>query len=439
MVAQKFLKHLFLESLEQRSPSRSVSEYLSFNRSRGKLKVGNQQFEISEHPVYVFAVGKAAVPMFEAAYDILRKSISGSLVVTSDKEQADFCTANKTIVGSHPVPDEQSLKAGREAKQFFEQLPSGSVLITLLSGGTSSLLCLPADGISVGDLNHTFELLNNSGATISEINTVRKHCSQLKGGQMLAWLDPDVYLVDLVISDVPGNDLSIIGSGPTAPDNSTFQNARDILVGNDLWDNIPESVRSHIENGLSETVPETIKPGWDPLHEHQSYIISSADQLTNTIAELAQDEGYEAIVAEKAYNDDVAVVASEISDRLEETLQSSARPILLIFYGESTVTVTGEGKGGRNQELALRGALKIAEKNVSWLSAGTDGIDGPTDAAGAIVDGKTIDEAKKQGINPERYLENNDSYHFHEKMGTLLKTGPTGNNLMDVTLLLVSN
>jgi len=439
MGPKEFLQNLFQESLDRCSPSRSVSEYIQLDKQTNQLTIHDQLFDVEDRPIFALAVGKAAVPMFKAVDRIVGDYLTGSMVITSDRSKLASCPADKVLVGSHPVPDENSLNAGRKAKQFLEHLPANAILITLISGGTSSLLCSPAEGISIHDLNHTFELLNNSGATIREINTVRKHCSQIKGGQLLNCLSPDISLVDLVISDVPGNDLSIIGSGPTTPDGSTFQDAYHILLENNLWNYIPESAHAHIEKGLTGETPETIKPGKDPLNFHKSYIISSAAKLAQKIAALAQEASIHCNVSDSAFNEDVQVVATQIAGQLNESSQKTSKSLIHIFYGESTVNVTGNGKGGRNQELALRGALEIkGMKDVTWLSAGTDGVDGPTDAAGAIVDGQTIAKAKERGLDPQKYLKDNDSYRFHQQMGTLLKTGPTGNNLMDVVLVLLN-
>jgi hydroxypyruvate reductase/glycerate 2-kinase len=442
MDPKKLLENLLMDGLEACSPSRVVKNAmkLKFN----SLIIKDNQFDLQNRPVYLLAVGKASVPMFNSAADILAGRINGSLVITSDERQAESCKADEVIVGAHPVPKESSLKAGQRAIRFLEEIPHDSFVLNLLSGGTSSLLCLPPKDISISELNTTFELLNNSGATIREINTVRKHCSQVKGGQLLRWLDPNATLIDLVISDVPDDDLSIIGSGPTTPDLSTFQDAYHILLEYDLWDLLPLSVQKHVEMGVDGEMMETLKPGKDPLKEHSAQIISSARKLALKISDLANQRGYITKVADDAFNEDVSKVAESIenvvSDYIESgTTSENTDSRLFIFYGESTVDVKGDGKGGRNLELALRGALKITgHENITWLSAGTDGVDGPTDAAGAIVDGYTISKATGQDIDPQYYLDHNDSYHFHQQLGTLLKTGPTGNNLMDIVMVLVN-
>lgn len=440
MNQKKMLTDLFLRALEECSPAKAIAEVIASDGDQ--LQVKNHTFNVAKKPVYVLSVGKASVAMFNSAAQILGKNIAQSLVITPDAAQANSCRADKVIIASHPVPDESSLEAGQAAVHLLSNIPGDALLICLISGGTSSLMCLPAEDISITDLHQTFELLNHSGASIHEINTVRKHCSQIKGGQLLRWLNPDVTLVDLVISDIPDDDLSMIGSGPTTADSTTFQDAYNVLLKHSIWEKLPTSVRMYIEKGQMGEAVESLKPDEKPLQNHYSYIISSAAKLAGETSALAQNEGFKTQIADKAYNDDVEKVASFVAD---EALAESAKmknneQKLLIFYGESMVNVSGKGKGGRNQELALRGALKISGKeNITWLSAGTDGIDGPTDAAGAIVDGKTVEQAQKKGLNPKEFLQQNDSYYFHEKMGTLLKTGPTGNNLMDVALIAVSS
>jgi glycerate-2-kinase len=406
MDSRNVLKNLFMDGLEACSPSRVVRDAMKFEANN--LIINDNQFDLHNRPVYLFAVGKASVPMFNMAADVLTGRIDGSLVITSDEEQAKTCKADEVITGAHPVPDENSLKAGQRAVRFLKEIPKNALVLNLLSGGTSSLLCLPPEDITISELNTVFELLNNSGATIREINTVRKHCSKIKGGKLLYCLDPGTTLVDLVISDVPDDDLSIIGSGPTTPDLSTFQDAYHILLEYELWNQLPASVQTHIEMGIDGEVMETLKPGDDPLNKHFAKVISSARKLALKISDMADQRGYLTKVADEAFNEDVSKVAENIETKIIDYAGNGlTEACLFIFYGESTVDVKGEGKGGRNQELALRGALKVAgHESITWLSAGTDGVDGPTDAAGAIVDGDTISEAVNQDVDPQGYLDN---------------------------------
>jgi glycerate-2-kinase len=431
----KLLANFFSQGLENCSPSNAIANAISVKDCT--LFVQNESFDLRTMPVHLMAVGKAALPMYKAAASILGDAIGDSIVVTPLQSAADSCAANQVIQAAHPEPDRRSIEAGKAVSAFLQRIPKDGLVLNLLSGGTSSLLCMPADEISLEDLNSTFQLLNNSGATIHEINAVRKHCSQIKGGQLLRHLDTGATLIDLVISDVPDDDLSVIGSGPTTADNSTFEEACGVVTQYELWDQLPRSVRMHLHKGMKGKVPETVKPGADPVQHHRAYIISSARMLAEHIGELASGHGWTYRLPKGAFNADVEEVSREIVEDLRFHKEKDSSPRLFIYYGESTVKVSGDGKGGRNQELALRGALKIeGHQNITWLSAGTDGIDGPTGAAGAIVDGGTVSEARSIGLDPKKYVEQNDSYHFHNQMGTLLKTGPTGNNLMDIVLVL---
>lgn len=433
----RLAEEIFRRSLDTQKPSVVLKEVVRNN----KIESGDVSIDLYQFPkIYVAGSGKAAWEMVRTLCEELGDRVARALAVSSyDPGETD--EKIELHQSAHPVPDETSIEAGEKLTAFFEEVPADSLLLYAISGGTSSLVCRPAGDISIDELNTTYELLNNSGANIHEINTVRKHISMVKGGQLLRHIDPGVTLVDLVISDVPNDDLQVIGSGPSTPDISTFQDAYHILLEYKLWEKLAESIRDHIEQGIDGIVPETVKPGEDPVEQHQSLIVGSAQKLAQKAGQLLQEEGYDCWVAEQAYNKDVSEVARQIADKViavKERQTPGPLPAAYIYYGESTVDVTGSGKGGRNQELALRGALEIeGYENITWLSAGTDGIDGPTDAAGAVVDGKTIAKAREKGIDPHEYLENNDAYHFHEKLGTLLKTGPTGNNLMDLQILLV--
>jgi glycerate-2-kinase len=432
-----YLENLFRRTLEACSPQRAVSKAVSLEEHI--LTMQGSSFKLNDRPLHVLAAGKASVPMYEALHEIAPDHIKDSLVITPNPTKGDSVAADKLIQGAHPEPTEQSLKAGQQARDFFSDIPDDALVINLISGGTSSLMCLPAEGIGINELNRTFGLMNHSGADIYAMNTVRKHCSQLKGGQLLRFLPASTSVVDLIISDVPGDDPAIIGSSPTTPDSSTFLDAREVLTNYTLWDKVPQSIRTHIRRGIKGETAETLKPHENPIAEHTSHIISSARQFARQAANLAKEDGYECWVADTAYNKPVGEVAQDITQMVKGELDKGDNPKILIFYGESTVQVTGSGKGGRNQELALRGAFNIADMlasdehtRISWLSAGTDGIDGPTDAAGAVVNHETIQQARDRGTDPETYLRDNDSYHFHQQMDTLLKTGPSGNNLMDV-------
>ena len=421
-------RKIFITALDNATPEKWVDDWLASNQNF----INQQKNNYSDS--FIIAIGKAARPMAKALKKKLRIDDSNIICITPGEQAPE----EYSIISSHPIPDQKSINAAEKLIQFIEHIPDQSLVFFALSGGASALICKPAGNIALDDIKIINKKLIASGSSIHEINSVRKHLSAIKGGQLLTHFNENTNLVDLIISDVPGDDLEIIGSGLTVPDSSRFQDAFDALLKYKLWEKCPESIHSHIEKGLAGDVPETLKPGNDPVQNHRSYIIGSARKLAEKMAQIVEEKGYKPWIAEEPYNQPVEKVAEMVASKIKNLIEESNHPVALIFYGESTLKVTGNGKGGRNQELALRGALQIADmEDVTWLSAGTDGIDGPTDAAGAVVDGNTIKQAQEKGLNAREFLQNNDSYHFHDQMGALLKTGPTGNNVMDVVLILV--
>lgn len=387
MDAHAFLKDLFTRSLERMEPG---------GRTRGWLE--REGIGPEDRPAWLLAAGKASPAMASAAAGWLGDRLRGGLVVFPGEgahEAAERLPDTlERIAASHPLPDEMSLEAGRRAAELVSEIPEEGILLALISGGASSLLCLPRGGLGLRALRETHRQLLESGEDIARVNAVRKRLSEIKGGKLLERLHPGTRAVNLVVSDVPGDDPALVGSGPTIPAEGAAA---------------PERCRTEV--------------------------IASASRLARHAAELAGEADVRASVDEQAYSGRVEELVPRMAARVRESAEKGETE-LLIYYGESTVEVTGEGLGGRNQELALRAALEISGiEHAVWLSAGTDGIDGPTDAAGAVVDGTTVPRAREEGADPLDYLERNDSYRFHERMGTLLKTGPTGNNLMDLQLI----
>lgn len=388
--------------------------------------------------VWILGAGKASLEMATRLINQSNIFVADGIIISNQKAKSTI--GFQVFKGSHPFPDHESISASYELLELARKIPAGEIVVFCLSGGASSMLCIPPEGIEIDELAEVYKLLLNSGASIHEINIVRKHLCMLKGGQLAQALH-HTNLITLIESDVPGNDLETIGSAPTICDSSTFKDAFQVLKRYQLWNKVPHSVRIHIAKGMSGDIPETPKPGINDHSNHTVKLISEASFLANSIAGMLSKEGYNTWVAESAYNDDVRKVSKMICSKAISVLSKSEsiqKPAALIFYGESTVEVKGNGKGGRNQELALISAISIeGQHSISMLSIGTDGIDGPTDAAGAIIDSKTTLLARKKKISPEEYLQNNDSYHFHEKMNTLIKIGPTGKNLMDLQVILI--
>jgi len=387
--------------------------------------------------VWILGAGKASVQMAADLYEELPIPPHDGIIISPTEDYLDNIQIFK---GTHPYPDENTVAASFEVKSVAESIPEGDTVFFCLSGGASSLLTIPPFGIDTEELAFTYKLLLESGASIQEMNVVRKHLCDLKGGK-LGELLSHTNLITLVSSDVPGNDISTIGSGPTVGDSSTFKDAERILKEYILWNRVPLSIQTHIQLGVEGVIPENPKPDSASYKNHKVQVINSAENLAKLVSDYFVVEGFDTWILPEAYSDDVRSVAKMISSKAISVLSKSdpaKKPAALIFYGESTVEVKGNGTGGRNQELALACAISLeGQHKVTMISIGTDGVDGPTDAAGAIIDSHTTLKARKKKISPEEFLQKNDSYHFHQKMDTLIKTGPTGNNLMDLQVLIV--
>lgn len=397
----------------------------------------------------VLAVGKAAFGMAEAARRTLAGAVrpSASLVVTHDEAAAPAAwqvdrrhegpgapgNAGSVLRSGHPLPDERGLAAAREMERRSAELGAGDLALVLISGGASALLPAPAPGVLLEDKLETTRQLLRNGATIHELNAVRKHLSTIKGGGLLRQLRP-ARVVTLALSDVIDDDPSVIGSGPTAPDPSTFKDARAALSRCGVLETCPARVRARLEAGVGGGLEETPKPG-DPIFDEAACRIVGGNR-TSVLAMAAACGG------------DVEVEPAPLEGEAREVGAALARrfggapPTAWVAGGETTVTVRGAGRGGRNQELALAFALEAAEGPLAdrsdwvFLAAGTDGRDGPTDAAGGIVDAATIGRIRSAGVDPVATMKDNDSYHALDAAGALLRTGATGTNVADVVVFL---
>jgi glycerate-2-kinase len=340
----------------------------------------------------------------------------------------------RAIEAGHPLPDNNSVIAANEIKALMQKATSKDLVIFLLSGGASSLMTDLPGGCSLNELNIVFDALLKSGATIEEMNCVRKHLSSIKGGQ-LAKLASGARIVSFIISDVIGDDISVIGSGPTVPDTSTFADAMNILQKSGLVKILPYCITERLNKGMEGIISETPKPG-DPAFKNTSnYIIADNSIALEAAKKQAADLGYEAHIITRSLN---GLAEEAAKDWINKARSYTQKKQCLIAGGETTVMIKGNGKGGRNQQFALTAAIAIKEdSHLSLLAAGTDGSDGPTDATGAIINCDTYMQARDMGIIAEDYLENNDAYHFFEKIGGLLKTGPTQTNVMDIVITLI--
>ena len=426
------------EALRSADPKRIISSKVMITGER--LKVNGAQFDLSKYKrIFVLGGGKASGSMAEALEEALGDRIEEGLIVVprgaASKHKLNRIRLHES---SHPIPDESSVAGARRIMELAEEAKSGDLVICLISGGGSSLMALPKEGISLDDKRRVTDLLLRSGATINEINAVRKHISRFKGGQLAKAIYP-ADLLSLLLSDVLGDPLDVIASGPTVPDSSTFHDAVSILKAYGLWDRIPDSVRKILMEGVQGKLDETPKSG-DPIFKRVKNVVIGNNRLACTAAlkELERSKVNTVFLTSFMEGEarHIGTFFGAIGMELAKTGKPVASPAGVVAGGETTVTVTGSGVGGRNQEIALGAALKIRGiEGVAIASASTDGIDGPTDAAGAIVDGETVLRAERIGVDPQEALRNNDSYSFFSELGDLIMTGPTGTNVNDVTIL----
>jgi len=425
----------FKSILKNVNPREFLPEIVNWNPKTKTLSVYDQNFRIDEElKIYVIGTGKASSTMAEAMESIFGDSLEGGLIIAPPDSKADLNTI-KMLLGSHPLPDNESIKSTSELLNFIKEIPDGSFVINLISGGTSALLCHPVESVSVDEIREVFNLLLESGASIHEVNTVRKALSQVKGGQLLNRLN-HTTLIDLVISDVPDDDLRFIGSGPTTAQEISFKEAKDVSEKYNIWKRLPESARKHISARVNNSLDGIIQT--KEFNTHHSWIVSSAAKVAEKTKNLLIDSGFETELIHPAWTGLIEDFEEHIAEKIDLLPDDKSGKQALVFYGECTVKVTGGGLGGRNQELALRMAKRLNKKqiNIAFLSAGTDGIDGPTDVAGGVVDQNTYSKAKAENIDPDLFIENNDSYHFFKKLGGHIITGPTGNNVMDIQIVL---
>ncbi|MGA2114938.1 MAG: glycerate kinase [Bryobacteraceae bacterium] len=385
--------------------------------------------------IFVLGAGKAGASMAHAAERVLGSRITAGLLNVKDGHLAPLAHI-ELQQARHPLPDERGVAGSQRIAALAESAGSGDLVLCLISGGGSALLPLPADGITLAEKQEVTKLLLACGADIYEINTLRKHLSRIKGGQLARMAAP-ATVEALLLSDVIGDDLSVIGSGPTAPDASTFADAAAIVDRYGLRPRLPEAVRLRLERGTRGEIAETPKPG-DPLFERVRNTVVGGNRLAlDRAAACADALGFRTLVLASTIQGetrDVARMHAAIAREVVETGRPAAPPAAIISGGETTVNLRGDGLGGRNQEFVLAAAIDIAGlPNVVVFSAGTDGTDGPTDAAGAVADGETL------ARNPAAaaYLERNDSYHYFAPLGDLVMTGPTKTNVADVHILLI--
>ena len=421
-------------------PAKAV--HSAVRREGETLHVGDRTYDLNTYAhVYVIGGGKAGAPMAQAMCEILGGALTGGWVNVKAGHLLDENLPQQLVIheARHPVPDEEGRRGAERVLRIAHEATEQDLIFCLISGGGSALLPLPVDGISLADLQELTDTLLRSGATIVEINAVRKHCSQIKGGQLARAAYP-ATVVSLLLSDVVGNPLDVIASGPTVPDPSTFALAQAVIDRYGIGDAIPRSIREHLRAGVAGQVPETPKEGEAVFERVHNAVIGSNAIAAQAAQAEAEAMGYRTLLLSTYVEGEAREVAKVIAAVAKSLVAEGwplARPACVIAGGETTVTVRGEGRGGRNQELALAAAIALQGwDGVTVFTLATDGTDGPTDAAGAIVDGSTVDRARALDLSAADYLARNDSYTFFDRLGDLIRTGPTNTNVNDLTFIL---
>ena len=391
--------------------------------------------------VDVIAAGKAAAPMIATAVAAIERPIRVRLAIGPRGAAAEAALPESVIWydAGHPFPDGGSVSGAQRALAVASAADENDLLLVLLSGGGSALMAMPAPEITLDAKQRTARTLMEQGADIYELNTVRKHLSAIKGGQLA--LATRGSVLTLAVSDVVGDDLSVIASGPTVPDDSTFASALEILNRRGGVAIYPDSVVSRLRRGAAGTVPETPSHGDPRMARAQARVIGPQRGAIEGAKQAAESLGYHVHIVAEPVTGEARDVAGPHIERTATAIASLPRPVCVIAAGETTVTVTGRGKGGRNQEFAFAMArsLPTLGPHVAAASIGTDGIDGPTDAAGAIVDTTTFERARAAGMAaPEDYLTENNTYEFFNRIGDLIRTGPTSTNVGDLQVILVA-
>jgi hydroxypyruvate reductase len=436
---RKHANQIFRHVLDILDPGQLVKEKVSIRDST--LIVEEREYNLNNYEnIYVVGGGKACAPMAKAMEGLLGDKIDNGIIVVKYDHGLSLKKI-ETVEASHPIPDENGERGASDILRLLSGTGEKDLIICLISGGGSALLVQPHKGITLQDIQTASAELLACGATIDEINTVRKHLSSIKGGQLAKAAYPST-LITLMLSDVVGDPMDIIASGPTVPDESTFEDAYAIIQKYTLEEKIPNIVCGFLRSGKMGEIEETPKNGNKIFDNTQNVIVGSNKIALDAAEKRAKDLGYNTIVLSslvEGESRDAAKFFAAIAKEVSRTGTPVPKPACIIAGGETTVTIRGKGKGGRNQEFALSAAMEIEGcEGVVILSAGTDGTDGPTDATGAIVDFNTCKAAREKfRLNPDEFLNKNDSYNFFKKTGEHIITGPTMTNVMDIMISLI--
>lgn len=436
---------LFQAGLAAADPSAAVKQCLPIDGQRVKLRLTpiSEQYRNGDwQKIHVIGFGKAACAMANAAREAIPPhKLAEPGIVVSTYENAEPVAGFHVLAAGHPLPDPNGLHAAQRVVERIQAVPAGDLLLLLISGGGSALLPYPVEGVSLADKIAATQLLLACGANINQINCVRKHLSRLKGGG-LARLAARTDLHALILSDVLGDDVSSIASGPTVADHTSFADAVTVFKSHRVWDRAPAAVKKYLEQGAAGLKPETVKPD-DPLLNSTSYAMVGGNALSvSALVNAARQQGYQTRIYSHNLCGEARTAAEQwVLDANVLLNRGLTQPTAMIAGGETTVTLTGSGKGGRNQEMALAFALAVERHGLccrwAFLSAGTDGRDGPTDAAGGIVDSDTVNHLRGAGMDPQAALNDNDSYTALHTANALLRTGATGTNVADLQILLL--
>ncbi|WP_142811403.1 glycerate kinase type-2 family protein [Tepidiphilus olei] len=444
MMITRSLEAIFNAAIAAVNPNSVLRRALIYDGNRLALPDGSSY--VLEHfdRLLVVGAGKGAAVMAQGAESVLGERITTGLVVV----KYDHAVPLRRIAlaeAAHPVPDAAGIDATARILQLLESADERTLVLCLLTGGASALLEHPLPGLTLNDLQETTALLLAAGANIRELNTVRKHLSAIKGGRLAVAAYPATVLT-LVLSDVIGDPPEIIASGPTVADPSTYAEAWSVLERHGLQDVVPTRVAAHLRRGLRGEIPESPKPGDPRLARSHTVMVGNLHEAMIAAQAEAERLGYRSTLLTETLHGDAVAAARHLAHIALEEEKSTKERRCLLAGGETTVQVVGNGKGGRNQHLALAFALEIAgHSRISLLAAGTDGTDGPTDATGAYVDGNTIASARAQGLDPEEFLARCDAYTFFalldERSGLShhFRPGPTGTNVMDIDVILISD
>lgn len=409
-------------------------------RDGHSLLIGDRSYDLGAFQrVLIVGAGKAGAPMAQAIEGILGDRVEAGVIIVKEGYAAEVSSL-KIVEAGHPIPDARGVAGAEDIIRLLASTREDDLVIGLISGGGSALLVSPQSGISLEDLQNLTAALLASGADIYEINTLRKHLERLKGGQ-LARLAAPAQMATLILSDVVGDPLDMIASGPTVPDDSKFQEAYDVLARYRLLENVPQSVTQHLQRGIAGHIPENPRAGDRLFEKIHNVIVGSNSLAAQAAVEQAREEGFNAMLLTTYLQGEARQAGrflAAIARQLAASGQPLDRPACIVVGGETTVTLQGDGLGGRNQEMALGAVQDMAGlEHTALICLATDGGDGPTAAAGAVVTGETLARARQQGLDPQPYLSRNDAYHFFEPLGDLLVTGPTMTNVNDLAFIFV--